>query len=206
MITERDREIVRTLLDKVRLMSEGQVATTWWAGGAAPAARRLRSLADGGWLLGARMLARPLLPLDVPLVAWEPRDPAPEFGSLSWRAQSRWTSPATFTRIWRAAPLAAARLGGAARRDVKNLCQVTHDLHVAEVYLAFLRDSDPRAAMWVGEDAVPPGLIGGFLPDALLLRRGRIARAIEFGGAYPLGRFARFHEHCEFLGIPYTVF
>jgi hypothetical protein len=206
MITDRDREIVRTLLDKVRLLSEWQVATTWWAGAGAPTARRLRSLAEGGWLVGAWMLARPLLPLDVPLVTWEPRGPAPEFGNLSWRAQSRWTSSASPTPVWRASTLAAARLGGTARSDVKNLCQVTHDLHVAQVYLGLLRDSDPRAAMWVGEDAVPPGLIRGFLPDALLLRRGRIERAIEFGGAYPPGRFARFHEHCEFLGIPYTVY
>lgn len=206
MITERDLEIVRALLDKVRVLSERQVAATWWRGAERSAARRLRALAAGGWLIGERLLARPLLPLDVPLFVWEPGDPAPDFGNLSWRAQSRWTEPARPTFVWHAAPRAAARFGGHAREHVKNLCQVTHDLHVSEIYLRLVRRVDPSAAWWVGEDSAPPGLVGKFVPDALLLRGGRLMRAIEFGGAYPPERFAKFHRHSELLGLPYHLF
>jgi hypothetical protein len=193
------------LLVKVRVLSLRQIAATWWHGDVPPAARRLRRLAAGGWLIGERLLARPLLPLDAPLFVWQPGDPPPDCGRLSYRAQARWRSPAVPTPVWHAAPVAAARLGGHARGAVKNACQLTHDLHVGAVYLKLLRAADPSAAWWVGEDALPPGLVGPGVPDAVLMRRGTPVRAIEFGGAYPPERFERFHEHCEMLPISYVV-
>lgn len=206
MLTDRDREILGTLREKVRLLSLGQIAATWWDGERAPAERRLRRLASGGWILGERVLARPVLRLDKPLFRWEPGAPPPDFGGLSWLAQSRWKCAAVPTSTWHASPIAAARLGGCAREAVKNLCQVTHDLHVGQIYLDFLRRADPRTAWWVGEDALPEGLIAPLVPDAVILRRGKIDRAIEFGGAYPSRRFETFHEHCDFLQIPYDIY
>lgn len=205
MITDRDREIVGTLLEKVRMVSHPQAASTWWRGNTRAAARRLRRLAAGGWVIGERLLARPLLALDAPLFAWEPGDPPPDYGRLSYRAQARWREPAVPTLVWYAGPVAAARLGGHARGAVKNHCQVTHDLHVAALYLKLLRSGDPRATAWVGEDALPPGLLGSYVPDAVLMHRGMPVRAIEFGGAYPPERFERFHEHCSFDQLPYEI-
>src|SRR4051794_16991877 len=158
---------------KARVVSLGQVAVTWWGGRTTPAARRLRRLAAGGWLIGERLLARPLLTLEAPLFIWTPGEPPPDCGRLSYRAQSRWGRSAEPTLVWYAGPVAAARLGGHARGEVKNYCQVTHDLHVSELYLRLLRSGDPGAASWVGEDALPPGLLGPCVPDAVLMRRGK---------------------------------
>jgi hypothetical protein len=205
MITERDRQIVGTLLKKVRVVSLGQVVMTWWGGRTTPAARRLRRLEAGGWIIGERLLARPLLPLDAPLFVWAPGEPPPDCGHLSYRAQARWHVPAEPTLVWYAAPTAAARLGGHARGAVKNHCQVTHDLHVCELYLKLLRSGDPRAAAWVGEDVLTPGLLGPGVPDAVLMRRGKPVRVVEFGGAYPPNRFEKFHEYCALAQITYEI-
>ena len=156
-------------------------------------------------MIGERLLARPLLALDAPLFVWAPGQPPPDCGRLSYRAQARWDVPARPTLVWYAGPVAAARLGGWARGAVKNYCQVTHDLHVSELYLKLLRSDHPRAATWVGEDALPPGILGPCVPDAVLMRRRTPARAIEFGGAYPPERFEKFHEHCSLNQMPYEI-
>jgi hypothetical protein len=205
MLTERDREILSTLLEKARVMSLGHIADRWWQGDTGLAARRLSKLSDGGWIVGEHLLARPLLSLQSPLFTWAPTAPDPDSGRLSWRARSRWKSPAIPTPVWHVTPLAAARLGGHARQSVKNKCQLTHDLHVASIYLNLLREDEKAAAMWVGEDSLPEGLVAGFVPDAVLMRRGQIIRAIEFGGAYPRSRFESLHDECKFLKLPYII-
>ena len=116
MTTDRDEKILRILLEKVRLLSLEQIAGTWWNGQSSPAERRLRKLSSGGWMIGERLFARPILPLEEPLFSWNPKAPAPDFGRLSWQARSRWRFAAVPTPVWYAAPLAASRLGGHAAK------------------------------------------------------------------------------------------
>ena len=75
--------------------------------------------------------ARPVPPLEAPLVSWRPGDPAPEFGQVAYRCQQRWrhrpTRPCT---AWIATERGAQFFGGVGRGDLKNALQATHDLGV----------------------------------------------------------------------------
>src|SRR4051812_17995493 len=94
-------------------------------------------------------------------------------------------------------PMAAINQRGMKIGDIQTeMCGkgvVNFPLHQLSV-----EPADPRAAWWVGEDALPPGLLGSCVPDAVLMHRGMPVRAVEFGGAYPPERFEKFHEYCSF--------
>ena len=82
--------------------------------------------------------ARPLLRLESPLVTWRPGLPAPELGPLAWTLEKRWQQPLRPTRVFFAGPAAVRIYGGCMKGHLSNIAQVSHDLHVTEVYLGFL--------------------------------------------------------------------
>jgi hypothetical protein len=85
-LNTRDREIVEALSFRVRVFSVEQITSHWFGdgGGAAAAAdRRLRLLERAGMVERFPMLARPVIPLDAPVVAWAPAGTPPSFTELS---------------------------------------------------------------------------------------------------------------------------
>lgn len=208
-LTSRDQAVIHSLLFCVRLATLDQLARTWWspsATGRKNAGNRVTSLLRSGWLSTRSVLARPLLPLIAPEQIWNPGDPAPDFGALAWRLQSRWKQPVQLVRACLASPAAARRLGGPRRGRIKNLCQVTHDLHVSEIYLKRVRHEPALAQTWVGEDVLAPQRRHQKLPDAVLqTSTGEIFRVIEFGGCYSATRVAQFHADCAARRLPYEL-
>lgn len=207
--TPRDMALIGSLLFHIRLATLTQLADAWWSDsptGRKNAAKRLARLVQSGWLSCRTVLAHPLLPLAAPEHVWEPGHSPPNVGALAWRLQSRWKCPAGRVRVYCATPQAARRFGGCRRHSIKNLCQVTHDLHVAGIYFRYVRMLPALAPLWVGEDILAPTRRHQKLPDAVLRNAsGDILRVIEFGGRYPAKRVAEFHADCALRQLPYEL-
>lgn len=206
----RDLEILQTLNLKVRLLSLAAIAAAWWTPtttGRKNAAKRLAAFVEVGLIRREIVLARPMLALDRPEYSWFPGQRPIAFGALSWRLQARWSDNPRRTVVHLATPRAIALFGGAAPGAIKNLCQVTHDLHVSGVYLVYRRRWPDDAARWQGEDAVARDRRRPeTLPDALLCSAaGDPYRAVEFGGSYCARRLAAFHDYCRACGLPYEI-
>ena len=208
IVTDRDLMVLQTLGNPVRCMVHPQIAAAWWPptlAGYKNAAKRLFHLVRADLLRMQQVLAHPLLPLECPAVTWRPGEPAPAFPALAWRLQNRWTAHPLRRRVYFCAPRAIALLGSRAPGKLKNLCQLTHDLHVAQVYLAYRRWWPELATHWVGEDAYTANPYGEKIPDALLIKNGIPYRAVEFGGRYPASRLIAFHNDCVCLSLPYEI-
>lgn len=185
-----------------------QIATEWWPAtlsGFKNAAKRVAQLVDADMLRSEVALAHPLLLLDQPLFAWRPKDDAPPLAHLSWRLQSRWTAHPVRIRVYYCSPRAATLFGTSAPGKLKNLCQLTHDLHVSQIYLTYRRRWPDLAVDWVGEESYRVHHIGEKVPDALLLSQGNSYRAVEFGGRYPPTRLASLHDDFARHQLPYEI-
>lgn len=212
--TERDEALVRALLGKIRLASFGQIAQAWWPGsesGRTNARRRVHELVEARLLIRERTFARPMLELKAPVFRWKPGHVKPDPEKLSYQLQSRWEAqdgsrePRAAT-VYLASHRAAHVLGGVAIARIQNPSQVTHDIHVTEIYLKLLREEPKLAQAWVGEEIIAPTRVNQKLPDAILRdSQGTPRLVMEFGGAYPSERVQAFHEDCEARGLPYEL-
>ena len=209
-ITSRDDELLKALALKVRVLSLSQIAAAWWAptpAGRSNARRRLAVFIRAGLLLSAHFQVRPLPSLTAPVATWRPDTPPPNFGSVAWKLQSRWTSPPRRTTVYFVSGKGANQYGGRARGAIKREFQVTHDLGVAQLYLNLLRTDPDAAAQWVGEDVLRYSRRREKIPDAVLMapnqRTPRLV--IEFGGAYDVRRLRKFHRDCACRGLPYEI-
>lgn len=210
ILAPRDLDILDALNAKVRILSLAQLAAAWWTPtptGRKNAAKRLAALVEAKLLRREVVLARPMLTLASPEYAWFPGERPLSFGALSWRLQARWSGHPRRMTVFLAAPRALGLFGGAAPGAIKNLCQVTHDLHVGGVYLAYRRRWPDDAARWHGEDGVARDRRRReTLPDALLVfTAGEPYRAVEFGGSYSRARLADYHDYCCERGLPYEI-
>ena len=208
IVTDRDLEIVAAVGSSVRCMTLVQIADVWWPAtlaGFKNAAKRVAQLVDADLLRSEAALAHPLLLLDQPLFAWRPTDEAPPFARLSWRLQSRRTAHPVHSRVYYCSPRDVTLLGTPSAGKLKNLCQVTHDLHVSQIYLAYRRRWPDLVVDWVGEEAYRAQLAGEKIPDALLVSQGQTYRAVEFGGRYPPTRLASLHADFARHQLPYEI-
>jgi hypothetical protein len=209
MLTGREQELFTALTRKIRLLTFEQIVRAWWPdseAGRTNAKRRLRELYERGFLARIRVLSRPLLPLEAPVLRWKPGEAEPDFGAVSWRLQSRWQEPARTVTAYLATKRAAHVFGGVTEGRLKNPAHATHDIHVGAVYLHLLRTAPALAAGWVGEDIVAPTREGQKLPDSIVHdAAGTPKFVIEFGGAYAADRVAAFHADCAARILPYEI-
>ena len=114
--------------------------------------------------------------------------------------------PARETELFLGTVKARSVLGGNVPDRVKNLCQTTHDLHVAEIFLHYRRKCPHFVEAWVGEDEIACAEKGVAVPDAYFRdAQGDLERAIEFGGAYSASRVSDFHMFCAAQQMPYEM-
>jgi len=211
--TSRDREVIETVCLRVRLLTVEQVARTWWPeakNAASLARRRLLTLAEAGYLRAAERLARPELELSGPLAVWCPGDPLPSAATVSHQGRSRFRDPPrTQTVFWASPRTLRSFVGVEARAPRAN--EVTHDLHLAQVYLRYRTDRPQVAAAWRAE----------WMPRARQRSRtGRVAPrpkpdafaktpdgglVIEFIGHYTRQRIETLHMYCETRGYCYEL-
>ena len=206
-MTARDAEIVQALVQKVRLFAQRQMADHWWNGELTNARRRLKRLAGNGLLARITVQARPIPPLESPLVGWRPGQAAPDFGQVAYRCQQRWrmrpTRPCT---AWIATERGEQLFGGVRRGELKHAMQATHDLGVAAVWLRLKQAAPQWAAAWRSEDLLAHTRRGEKLPDAFIVdQAGQVIWAIEFGGGYDAQRVEAFHQDCVTRELPYQL-
>lgn len=208
-MTGREKELCVVLCRHSRMLAIDQFARGWF-----PANRDARwraraevyRLAQAEWVRPVTVLARPLLDLTAPLCVWHPGESPPDFVALERRCQERWELPAVQTEVAVAGRRALAVFGGATSGDVKNPCQTTHDLHVAELFLRYRAAGLGWRTQWVGEDAIAARWGWKKLPDAVLCdAAGDPARAVDFGGAYGQERLRDFHAACAAVPLPYEL-
>jgi hypothetical protein len=208
-MTDRDREILETLTLRVRMLSVAQVARTFWSNGAigeANSRRRLSQLDDAGLVHRLTVMARPELNLTEPLIDWRPGLEAPALGQVAYKLKRRWTEPVRSTAVVIATARAASQLGGTGGRRPRA-SEITHDLHMATVYL-LARTDHARSRRWISEAAYSKrwGKAGERVPDAALLSsRGGRKKLIEVGGAYPKRKLEGFHRFCEDQELGYEL-
>jgi hypothetical protein len=199
-----DWEIARTAARKVPFLTEPQIRRTWFADERA-ARRALNRLCGHGWLAKFRVCVHPERAITEPLATWAPGRNEPDFGAIAYKCQARFAEPLEQVSVYRASVRAARYFAGFGGR-LKRPLQATHDLHVAAIYLHFLRTRPIDAKAWVSEDSLAPSRRHQKLPDAMLqFTNGRPPIVIEFGGAYRAERVKRFHEDCARRGLEYEL-
>lgn len=205
-LTKRDEAVLSTLSLKVHLASLSQIAAEWWGESSAPerAARaRLRQLENAGWLLRKRVNIHPLLSLEEPILVWSPSKAEPNFGAVSYQLRKRWTMPLQLTTAFIASRKTANQYGGFGGK-FKHRTQLTHDLHLAELYFAMIAEDAGVSKRWSGEEERASD--GEKLPDAVLLNEsGEVDEVIEFGGQYDRRRVEEFHRYCKVKGFRYQL-
>ena len=206
-LKDREREIVITLL-KVPVMTAAQVARTWFpdsTSGLTNCRQTLASLVASNLIHRFETIAHPELALTEPVWAWRPGQPAPPTGSIAYRLGVRWSEALRPAVIYVATRRAAKLYGGVGGR-LRSCVQVTHDIHVATVYLKFLQEQPWMASAWVSESTISSQFHNEKLPDAAIKGPdGELALAIEFGGSYPKPRVEKLHRSFSARNLPYEL-
>ena len=210
LLTPRDCDLLRTLSLCVRMLSLRQIGRTWWARSHSPeeaALERLNRLIRAGWLWRCRTIALRLSPLTAAQVTWRSGRMAPEFGPAAWRLRQRWSSPTDPVTIFLATSRTARRFGGRRRDWISRPFQISHDLGVAEMFLAIRRLRPQRVPLWIDEDRLAPFRRRQKLPDAVLASSpsAAVQLVLEFGAGYSKSRLRAFHADNERRGLPYEI-
>lgn len=206
--TPRDRDILATLVRRVRVLTLEQIARTWFAHTVTPrrhADIRLVRLERAGLIHRDSMIAHPELLLDSPMAVWIPGREPPDWVDLARRTACRWSAAPQSCKLVVASKLAGTWLGGRGGRWPRPM-ELSHDISLAGVFLKIRAQHPDRAAAWVSED-----LLGrcGFeradrRPDALI--DAQVApRAIELAGLYRPDKFRSFHAFCENQNLAYEI-
>lgn len=202
-----EQQIVRRLADTVRVLSLTQAARTWWSEsrwGQTRAKASLASLADGGWLTMQRVLSRPIVNMETPLVDWKRGDRQPDFKVIAKALHRRAMADSKLTTVVFATRRAVALFGTGPLPTIK-LTQMTHDLNVSELFLHYHRQGLP-AGEWLSEDRLPCDWPIQQRPDAVLRdENGNYKRAVEYGGDYPVSRLAELHTGFSRIGLDYEI-
>jgi len=206
-MTPFEGQILRALANDVRVLSLPQVARTWWTNtrwGQSRAKAAMAELERNGWLQIHRSLARPVTELHQPLMSWATGEDEPDFWHLSRVLHKRAMQDASMTSFVFASPRTIVLFGQGRAPSVK-LTQMTHDLHVSEVYLRY-RTNGLSSRHWISEDRLPREWPLRERPDAVLSDdEGRVHRAVEYGGNYPPKRLAELHTALSSIELAYEI-
>lgn len=190
-------ELLSLLTQKVRILTEGQIARELFTHCKRPvraAKSCIRSLEKQGFVATRCAMSPPELSLASPVLQFTPGDDLPDFDRVSWQLQSRWKEPPESKRIVFATRKAKLELGGAARGRAPRAKEITHDLHVAEVFFRLRREKPEWALAWVPEDALRESGRTGDIPDAVICLSEKEV-IIDFGGSYAAEKLRRMHAN-----------
>ena len=207
-LSDRDLDLLDALTLRIRVLSIAQVARHWFGTLRDPvqqATRRLSTLQRAGFIEPVSMSARPELHLALPLATWTPGDGEPRFEHLASTLDARWREPATPTAIIIASRKAGHARGGCGGRWPRR-SEVSHDLTLAGLYLAWQQNRPSRGEEWISEARLRMAGFGDedHLPDAMIEQAGR-RRVIELGGAYSAAKLRDFHRFCAERDLPYEL-
>ena len=203
-----ERDLLACLARGVRFVSLDQVARGWFVGQQTAhlqARRRVNRLCRAGWLHQHTVLARPIEKLRAPCVVWRHDLPTADFRQLARWLHRRAQRSAISTNIVVATHRSRILWGHGTRGAKIKLTQMTHDLHVAEIFLRYRERGLPLDS-WLSEDRLPRSWALRVKPDALLINsHGDFLRAIEYGGDYSSERLLALHRELARWPLPYEI-
>ena len=211
-LTHRDREVLEVLSHRTRLLTEQQIARTWWSDqrhGLRNCRARMKELTSGGYVDSLNVLAREEMPLREPLVTWSPELAEPDFGKLAWALKRRWEQARTVpTRVVHATRRTKQEHNGSVGGRQPRSAEVSHDIHVGTVFLNYRKHASPLAENWIHEDQLREEYGGKMstseICDAMIRKPGEAPSLIvEVGGSYraeKLQAFANTWSH-----LPYVI-
>lgn len=204
-----DYDLVYSLVFKVRILNEDQIAGQWWAGLTHPlrkARRKLAFMVQSRILYSHHLLSHPILPLDTPVSTWNVGDPDPDYSAVSTQLKRRWTKPSRPMTVYIPTRQTIHQFGGPGESKLPILGQQNHDLHLSQVYLWYLQTRPELAKKWVGEEVFRGDRKGEKLPDAMILDDADNPKVVvEFGGTYDPMRVEAFHTDCKKRNLPYEL-
>ena len=209
-LSKQATEILQTLTGKVRLMSTEQIARTWWCDTASPVAnarRALRRLKEARLVELESHLVRPELELREPVLSSLPGGPEPELGKVAYALRARWSKPPVPVELVRATKEANRLVGGIIGGFRSRVSELTHDFHLAAVYLHYRRAEPDVAKKWVCENQLRFENRGELaeVPDALVREEVNAAPrlVVEFGGSYRKQKLKLLHD--AYSHVPYVI-
>jgi len=165
--------------------------------------RLLAGLESGGWLKRGQIFARPLLDLSAgPLACWRPGQADPDYNRLAWQVEKRWVQAPHEQTVWFATGQALAAFGFTGQQSRWNPFCATHELHVAAMHLAFLREHSD--GQWMPEREMHRC---GWkkIPDAAIRQGDTVIEVRDFAGNYPLARLQAFGSFFKAQQIPFSL-
>lgn len=205
MLAATAREGIERLLgeQKVRVLTVPQIARTFFQHTKVPtrsAREVLRIMASHGLVTLQTAMIHPEFDVSTPLHEYQPGDDPPDFGRVSWRAQSRFTEAPVRTGI----VSAGSRLIPTARRRALRTTEILHDTILSAVFLNLVSANPSVYDRWNHEDARVGGIAcGSNIPDAVLSQEGGLI-VIECIGAYSADKIRAIHTAFEHL--PYRLY
>jgi hypothetical protein len=181
-------KIVHLLTKKVRVLTDEQLARTFFASAKKPirqARETARRLEGKGLAIVQTSMVHPELLLEQPLLDWKPGDVEPNLDRLGWQTASRWTKPPLRTFVVSATVKARQLVGGYCGGRPERAREICHDIHVTSIFLHLRRTQPDWAMAWVPEDQTaadqrwrPQSRI----PDAIIQNDPQVY--VDFGGSY----------------------
>jgi 2-succinyl-5-enolpyruvyl-6-hydroxy-3-cyclohexene-1-carboxylate synthase len=199
MKTSESFSLIDVLARRVRVLTVGQIARTWFSAAADPHQAALKALrrlecAEMVWI--NTQMVHPELPLAEPLLDWHPdANVEPCFDRLAWLTEKRWQARPERTHVVRATAKARALRGAlACGRKALRASDLTHDVHVAAVFLLFAKENPQLAASWSGEDEILAWkrALTSRIPDAVIEQDGEEI-AVDFAGRYDARKLRAMH-------------
>jgi hypothetical protein len=206
-LTDRDLDIIETLARRVRLLYLEHAVKLWWPECAndRTARRRLESLQGHGWIERHVVNVAPAPSAFDRLFAWRPGEEAPDLSAIAKRLCHRRRQAARPTEILTATPSASALMGSSAH-GVRTPGYRDHDAHLAAIYVLYRTTKPNLAKDWVGEQALPKGLLRRQTPNAILQRPdGTPYGLIHIPGRWNPSQLESFHASCHESGLPYEL-
>jgi hypothetical protein len=215
MITvERDRFIIRSLLECVPALHEPALALRWpdSESGLENMIRRLAQLTGEGLL--TRHTAIAAVPDEVSLFYhWVPGMPGPDFGAYAWELERRWAAIEPRRVVFYTAGERAARhYGRKVRSPLKSAGALSHNLTLGMVFMDYALRRPTLVSGWVCEDVIAENRgHGEKVVDACIVdSTGTPALCVEVAGrSYAASNGARLrdiHHDCAARGgLPYEM-
>ena len=200
--------LLELLATRVRVLCPNQVARLRFSHTKQPelmATQWLLRQREAGLLDLRTTMAHPIIDVRTPLLTYIPGDPEPGFTDLARRIRKRWTGPLIRTPIATATTLTKRRFGGVLGTRRIREREVTHDLHVSEIYLSLLKATPHIAKHWEPDDLIAQRRderFLGFVPDAMIVLPE--PTLIEFTGSYSARKLRAIHAN--YSPYSYTLY
>lgn len=195
-LTDKHCEILEPLTSKVRVLTHGQIARSFFSR-ARNTDRMLQSilkeLEEAEYLRSYTAMVHPEIQLKAPLCSYYPGDPDPDFAPVANKTRGRWKRAPVETTLIYATDFASQVFGGYVGGRKPRASETRHDIHLSQIFLN-LRKRDPSlAAVWIPEEQLYQERqdSNGRMPDAEI--RTDTPFFIEFGGSYPRQKLEAFH-------------